>query len=448
MTFLETLGSQLATSSIFFCVYLSIQFSYQLPKDLARIVPIAIHVATKSATAAAEGAQKAALESKKLAEKAAKKAAEQAANAGEAAAKAGAKAKNAVARIGEGESAPDGPVVATEGQVVVRILGSDSKAMPPSALGGAQALIAPASASVVPSPHLDAALAATRDEPVEEAKEEAKEEKIAPEQFPYAVSWTKVMLASTLGLCYCSIQPVAILFACTYLALSYLLYKRTLLFSSTHASESRGSFWPAASARLLVILFFAQLMLTGVHSTKGAWPTALCIAATMPITYISHRHFVRRYERQLDVLPLAASATADETMEEEELEERSRVINRLSSVDGMSHERASQVALEAQEERKYNRLFAGYYVQPELLEAAQLLRDKEAHRKFSVRDVDDYLDAEDAAALRFRKFSVHDGDEDLGTEGTRSTDIAVVSAAACSGVAVTMTAEAVAEHEP
>ena len=415
MSILDTLGSQLATSSIFFCVYLSIQFSYQLPKDLARIVPIAIHVATKSATAAAEGAQKAALESKKFAEIAAKRAAEQAANVGEAAAKAGAMVTEGRSRDvedGDDERSGDGGVtVASDGHVVVRVLGSDATEQqqhyPP--MGEAVSLVAipppPDSALASPDPDaptaaVDAGRAATRDD--------EQKPRIAPEQFPYAVSWTKVMLASTLGLCYCSIQPIAILFACTYLAISYLLYKRGLLFSYTHASESRGAFWPAASARLLVILFFAQLMLTGVHSTKGAWPTALCIAATMPVTYISHRYFVRRYERQLDVLPLASSATADERMEEEELEERTQVIKRLSTVEGVSHERASQVALEAQEERKYNRLFAGFYVQPELLEAARLIKDKEAHRKFSVRD-------------------------DAAIEDT-AADLAVVSAAACGGI--------------
>ena len=67
-----------------------------------------------------------------------------------------------------------------------------------------------------------------------------------------------------------------------------------------------------------------------------------------------------------------------------------------------------QVALEAQEERKYNRLFAGFYVQPELLEAARLIKDKEAHRKFSVRD-------------------------DAAIEDT-AADLAVVSAAACGGI--------------
>ena len=68
----------------------------------------------------------------------------------------------------------------------------------------------------------------------------------------------------------------------------------------------------------------------------------------------------------------------------------------------------AQPLLEAQEERKYNRLFAGFYVQPELLEAAGLIKDKDAHRKFSVRD-------------------------DAAIEDT-AADLAVVSAAACGGI--------------
>ena len=67
------------------------------------------------------------------------------------------------------------------------------------------------------------------------------------------------MLAATFGICYCSIQPVAILFSTFYLLLALAFFKRGLLFSYTHASESRGAFWPAASARLMIILFFAQV---------------------------------------------------------------------------------------------------------------------------------------------------------------------------------------------
>lgn len=40
-----------------------------------------------------------------------------------------------------------------------------------------------------------------------------------------------------------------------------------------------------------------------------------------------------------------------------------------------------------QEEAKYVELFAGFYTQPELVEAAAILRDTAAHTKFSVREL-------------------------------------------------------------
>ena len=39
----------------------------------------------------------------------------------------------------------------------------------------------------------------------------------------------KVMLATTFGMCYAAIQPIALLFSSSYLFLSYLFYARGLL---------------------------------------------------------------------------------------------------------------------------------------------------------------------------------------------------------------------------
>lgn len=203
-----------------------------------------------------------------------------------------------------------------------------------------------------------------------------KEDKpVPPEQFPYAVNWCKVMLASCLGICYAPIQPICILFAVAHLSLAYVYFKRALLYSFTHASESRGAFWPVASARLLVILFFCQLMLVGVHSLKGGIVTAVLVALTIPFTYSANKYFTRHYEKHLDVLPLEFSVGNDEDDEKKEAASRRATVARLSMGGRMSLEDAEAVALREQERTKWSELFDGCFVQPELVEARKIVRD-------------------------------------------------------------------------
>jgi len=195
-----------------------------------------------------------------------------------------------------------------------------------------------------------------------------------PEPFDFPVVWTKVMMAITLGVCYASIQPLSVLFAFAYLLLSFLFYGRGLLFSYTHACESRAAFWPAASGRLMLILFFAQLMLTGVHYIKQNLPTALAVALTMPLTYRQHRVFVTRYEPQLAVLPLLHSAGADVEAVEEGEEAAGQLSLSLAEESGAPPEEASRAAAWAEVERiQLGALFGDKYYQPELLEAAEIV---------------------------------------------------------------------------
>ena len=101
-----------------------------------------------------------------------------------------------------------------------------------------------------------------------------------------------------------------------------------------HASESRGSFWPVVSARFLVILMFAQLILTAIHAIRKGVVTASFVALTMPVTWAAHRSFVARFEKQFGVLPLISSAGVDNSDEQKEFQERRATVARLSSVGG------------------------------------------------------------------------------------------------------------------
>ena len=214
---------------------------------------------------------------------------------------------------------------------------------------------------------------ATGDEDGSNGAETAKEVPVKPEPFQFAVNWTKVMLATCLGVCYAPIQPVAIVFAMGHLCLAYLIFKRALLYSFTHEYESRASFWPVASARLLIILFFAQLMLLATHSIKGNVVTAALIFLTMPTTYAAHRSFENHYAKQLDILPLEVSAGTDEEIHKKETSQRQSHAKRLSVGGRMSMEDATAIATREQERQKWAELFDGCFVQPELVEARKIV---------------------------------------------------------------------------
>lgn len=217
-----------------------------------------------------------------------------------------------------------------------------------------------------------------------------------PEPFLFHVHWSKVMLATTLGMCYASIQPTSVFFAWAYLGLAYVYYARGLLFSYTHASESRGSFWPFGSSRLLAILIVSQLMLTGVHSIKKNVLTAALVFLSIVPAWLARSYFTRQYEPQLATLPLIRSATTDEQIDAVDGDETRKRASRLSvgsaSRPPVELGRAATLAKAEYEEAKFGAIFGDSYIQPELLEAAELLRELQAHaaseRKGSLYEAD------------------------------------------------------------
>ena len=61
-----------------------------------------------------------------------------------------------------------------------------------------------------------------------------------------------------------------------YTGVALLLYKRNLLYSYTHDSEARGSFYPVGSGYLCFVLGMAQFLLAMVHLSKFSWGTLSC----------------------------------------------------------------------------------------------------------------------------------------------------------------------------
>ena len=267
---LQTVGGELASSAVFFMTYLMILEGFGLPfKELTRAVPILIWLLTKSAKGAAD-----------------RLAAAKSFRKGGKGGTAGKGGKGAVPGDEPDGGAPKG--VVTADSVGCRVTAAEGVLLREGSggegLGDAMEVEARLSSR--------SKGAEESGEAKGEDGEEKEPEKFPDEQFPYMVNWAKVMLATTFGMCcaahltpaptlsptpnpnsspsrspspspspspslslalarcYAAIQPVALLFSGSYLFLSYLFYARGLLFSYTHASESRGAFWPSASARL------------------------------------------------------------------------------------------------------------------------------------------------------------------------------------------------------
>ena len=216
-----------------------------------------------------------------------------------------------------------------------------------------------------------------------------------PEPFPFPVVWSKVLLASTFGICYACVQPVSIFFSLFYLVLSYLLYAKNLLWTYTHEFESGGLSWPTASRFLLLLLAIAQLMLVGVHTLKTNTLTAVGVALTLVATYSQHRYLKTVKEPQLLILPLEVSAANDVAVEADDLTASRRMTAQLKSRQStvaasrrMTDAQIARVAVAQAEGARFHELFDSLYVQPELVDARKLLKidERDGHR----RGVDDH----------------------------------------------------------
>ena len=84
-----------------------------------------------------------------------------------------------------------------------------------------------------------------------------------------------------------------------------VLFKRNLLYVYTHKSETRGSFFVAASSNLCLVLGTAQLLLAAVHASKLSWISFGCTLPLLYITWRTNRSLQRAYTPLLAQLPLA-----------------------------------------------------------------------------------------------------------------------------------------------
>ncbi|KAI8587055.1 hypothetical protein BDZ88DRAFT_490780 [Geranomyces variabilis] len=95
---------------------------------------------------------------------------------------------------------------------------------------------------------------------------------------------------ATLGLTYCTIAPVAIIFVAAYFGLYYVAYGYQMQYVYTHLTQTGGLYLHIAARQLFLGIYLHQLVLIGLFSLKQAFLQAVVMACALVFTAIYHRH--------------------------------------------------------------------------------------------------------------------------------------------------------------
>ncbi|CAG8475724.1 4639_t:CDS:10 [Diversispora eburnea] len=105
-----------------------------------------------------------------------------------------------------------------------------------------------------------------------------------PPDFDYAVYYNIHLFFFTIGILYCVIAPVILLFCAAYFALAYLIYRYQLMYVFTTKVETGGTYWRVVFNRLIVSILFWQCVMIGVMNLKGAHIQSIAVLPLPVIT--------------------------------------------------------------------------------------------------------------------------------------------------------------------
>ncbi|KAJ3173932.1 hypothetical protein HDU87_007254 [Geranomyces variabilis] len=95
---------------------------------------------------------------------------------------------------------------------------------------------------------------------------------------------------ATIGLTYCTIAPVAIVFVAAYFGLYNVAYGYQMQYVYTHLTQTGGLYLHIAARQLFLGIYLHQLVLIGLFSLKQAFIQAVVMACALVLTAIYHRH--------------------------------------------------------------------------------------------------------------------------------------------------------------
>jgi len=159
-----------------------------------------------------------------------------------------------------------------------------------------------------------------------------------PEPLAYNVVWSKTLVAIAMGMIFAVAFPPILLFVNIFLTVSYFLFGRSLLFSNSRGflagkEGGKGLMWVAASKWLLMLLFFGQVFLIGLHLAQEHLVTAVLLIPLVFATRYHHVKFDRLYAPQLQLLPMDRCVQCDAKLAEKTEEEREKFLLATFSPD-------------------------------------------------------------------------------------------------------------------
>ena len=124
--------------------------------------------------------------------------------------------------------------------------------------------------------------------------------------------YARLVLVCSVGLVFCFVAPVAIIFALAYIAFLYPLMARTLREIYTRPQvDTGGEVWRQAMFFETCALILAQLLLAGVMVTKAHYPCALTALIICGVTVAVERTIRLRMAGQAQRLPLQRCVELD-----------------------------------------------------------------------------------------------------------------------------------------
>ncbi|KAI8818676.1 uncharacterized protein EV422DRAFT_569344 [Fimicolochytrium jonesii] len=112
-------------------------------------------------------------------------------------------------------------------------------------------------------------------------------------------------LIATIGLTYCTVAPLIVVFVVLYFGLYQVAYSYQMRYVYQHLAQTGGLYLNTLARQLFVGLYIHQLVLIGLFLLKKAYPQALIMLIMLNVTFLYHKH-TRLYTTLMMAVPARA----------------------------------------------------------------------------------------------------------------------------------------------
>ncbi|KAJ3189307.1 hypothetical protein HDU85_002935 [Gaertneriomyces sp. JEL0708] len=111
-----------------------------------------------------------------------------------------------------------------------------------------------------------------------------------PEKFRPGTILSQHSFVATVGLTYCTIAPLVLVFVVLYFLLWRMAYGYQFQYVYNHLSDTGGQYLHVAARQLFVGIYLHQLVLLGLFILKEAFPQAIIVVCGMVFVGLCHHH--------------------------------------------------------------------------------------------------------------------------------------------------------------